>query len=211
MLDPRAHVRWCVIFFSLKVLLMNISAGLYFVTLQPLLVHHFEFGQADMARVTLFYCGLAIIPPLVMAGLANRISSRTMMVWGGFLKFGGMVLYAVPLGNLWVLLVGYVLLLKGAIFVLTATITLFTQLVGRRCTPGMVGLLACMYAIGMAVGAVVGGNTLLPLYNEWIFVVFSAGAALSALMVVVPPWYQRLDPNAPLLHLLSGESPPPAR
>ncbi len=70
------------------------------------------------------------------------------MVWGGFLKLGGMLLYGLPLNNMWTLLVGYVLLLKGAIFVLTATITLFTQLVGRRCTPGMVGLLACMYATG---------------------------------------------------------------
>lgn len=146
--DTKAHVRWCLVFFSLKVLLMNVSAGLYFVTMQPLLVHHFDFDQTAMAHVVLIYCGLAIFPPLIMSGLASRVSSRTIMIWGGFLKLAGMLLYSSPFDNLWVLVVGYVLLLKGAVFVLTATITLFTQLLGRRCTPGMIGILACMYALG---------------------------------------------------------------
>ena len=83
-----------------------------------------------------------------MSLLSKRISSRTIMVAGGFFKFAGMLVYACPSSRLWTLILGYILLLKGAIFVLTATITLFTQMLAHRCTPSMVAVLASMFALG---------------------------------------------------------------
>ncbi len=61
---------------------------------------------------------------------------------------------------------------------------------------------------GMAVGAVVGGDSLVHLFGEWVFLALSAGAAVSAFMALLPPWYQRLDPDAELVKLLNSETPP---
>ena len=145
---PSAHKRWCLVFFSLSIFLMNLSGGFYMVTMQPLLVHTYSFDQTLMSHIQLLYCGLAVIPPLVMYALSRRLSSRTIMIGGGLFKLIGMIVYSAPPAQLWTLVLGYVILLKGAIFVLTATITLFTQLLGPRCSPGMVAILACMYALG---------------------------------------------------------------
>jgi hypothetical protein len=56
------------------------------VCLQPVLVHYFGASQSFMANVALAYCGVAVIPPLIIALIANRLSSRSIVIIGLWLK-----------------------------------------------------------------------------------------------------------------------------
>ena len=67
----------------------------YMVCLQPLLVHVFHASQSLMARVALAYCGVAVIPSLVVGLLAGRLSSRSIILLGMGLK-ASRVLSCVP-------------------------------------------------------------------------------------------------------------------
>lgn len=154
--DSHSHVRFCLVFFSIVMFVMNLSVGFYMVSLHPLLVDRFHFGQTDMARVSMVYCALAIVPPLVMAAISKKVSSRTVLIAGMTLKLSGCLLFSLPavLGashhlQLWTLVVAYVFILKGAIFVVTAALTLFSQLVGKRNSATYMGIVTSCFAMGM--------------------------------------------------------------
>jgi uncharacterized membrane protein len=74
--------------FFFTLVLAFIVAGLqfYMVCLQPVLVHYFDASQSFMANVALAYCGVAVIPPLIIALIANRLSSRSIVIIGLWLK-----------------------------------------------------------------------------------------------------------------------------
>ena len=61
---------------------------------------------------------------------------------------------------------------------------------------------------GMAVGSIVGGHTLLPLYGSWTFTSFSGAAFTSFIMTLVPAFYRRLDVNCEEVRLLHRKEPP---
>ena len=61
---------------------------------------------------------------------------------------------------------------------------------------------------GMAVGSIVGGHALLPLYGHWTFPLFSIPALVSSLMAVVPRWYRRVDVNNLEARMLHADLPP---
>jgi hypothetical protein len=61
----------------------------------------------------------------------------------------------------------------------------------------------------MAIGSVVGGHALLPLYDRWLFLVCAAPALISCLMPLVPSWYRRLDSKGPLAVAMLASEPPP--
>jgi hypothetical protein len=63
----------------------------------------------------------------------------------------GVIVYTVPPSGLWQLIMGYVLMLKGAVFILTAMVTLFSQLLGHRINPTLIGILMGVYALGLFV------------------------------------------------------------
>ena len=58
------------------------------------------------------------------------------------------MVFAIPPGHVWQLVLGYILLLKGAVFILTAFLTLFSQLLGHRTSPAIIGALMGVYALG---------------------------------------------------------------
>lgn len=214
-ISTKRHVLWCLIFFSAWMFIMNLSVGFYMVCLHPLLVDKFNYDASDMARASFVICGLAVLPPLIMAAVSKKYSSRTILIAGMALKVFGCLLFAIPPyakapahQQQWYLIVSYVLILKGLIFVITAALTLFSQLMGKRNSSTFMGIITGFYALGTAIGNLVGGKTLLPLYGKWHFVLLAAGALFSFLILLYPPVYRLLDPDSERVRLLNLPEPP---
>jgi hypothetical protein len=147
-LTTKAHVRYTIVFFSVLVFLMNLSVGFYMATFQPILVNVYNYDQAQLAEIAFIYCGLAVVPPLIVSIVAKRYTPRSITFFGLLFKLLGMLVYAMPPGHVWQLVVGYVLVLKGALFFLTSLIALLSQVLAKRMTPVRVGIITSFFALG---------------------------------------------------------------
>jgi hypothetical protein len=147
-LTTQSHVHFTITLVASIMFVMNVSVGFYMATFQPILVNVFNYDQAQLSEVAMVYCALALIPPLIVSIIAKKYSSRSIALAGLVFKLLGMVVYSAPPGNLYQLCVGYVMVLKGALFFFTSMIALMSQVLNRRMTPIRVGIVTAVFAIG---------------------------------------------------------------
>lgn len=187
---------------------VNVSAGLYMTAFQPVLVNVFNTSDAKLGLIFELIAVLAILPPLLVALLSRWLMDRQIVIIGLMSKLIGMVLFLPLFGEVreWQVIVGFMLIIKASIFFSTASMSLFTKLLGSMSSSSLIGLLASGSNVGPAVAQILLADHIVKLFGSFSFGLFSIPAIVSLGFIVHPLWWKRLDPRREFNQLLLTEA-----
>lgn len=154
------------------------TAGVFMTAFQPVLVNVFEVTDAKLGLIFELIAILAVIPPLLVALLSKYLMDRQIMVIGLFSKLIGMMLFLPIMGQVreWQEIVGFILIIKASIFFSTASMSLFTKVLGRMSTSMLLGLLSSGSSIGPAVAQLLVSGHIVQLFGSYWLGVFAMPA-----------------------------------
>lgn len=184
------------------------SAGVFMTAFQPVLVNVFHTSDAKLGLIFELIAVLAIIPPLLVALLSRYLMDRDILVIGLFSKLIGMSLFLPIFGPVqeWQVIVGFMLIIKASIFFSTASMSLFTKLLGAMSTSSLLGLLSSASSVGPAVAQIVLSRTIIELFGSYSFGWFGIPAVVSLGLVVWPRYWKQLDPESEFAQLVTREA-----
>ena len=173
------------------------SAGVFMTAFQPVLVNVFGVTDAKLGIIFEMIAVLAVIPPLLVALLSKYLMDRHIMVIGLCSKLIGMMLFLPIMGQVreWQVIVGFILIIKASIFFSTASMSVFTKVLGQMSTSTLLGLLSSGSSVGPAVAQVVVSGHIVQLFGSYWFSVFAIPAVISLGFVLWPTYWKRLDPQ----------------
>lgn len=187
---------------------VNLSAGLFMTAFQPVLVNVFNTSDAKLGLIFEAIAFFAIIPPLLVAVLSKVLMDRQILLIGLASKLVGMALFLPLFGPVreWQVITGFMLIVKASIFFSTATMSLFTKVLGTMSSSALLGILASASNIGPAVAQIALADRIVGLFGTYHFALFAMPAILSFLIIVYPKHWERLDPGREFTRLLMMET-----
>lgn len=186
---------------------VNLSAGFFMTAFQPVLINVFHTSDAKLGLIFELVAIFAIVPPLLVALLSKYLKDRQILVIGLISKILGMALFLPLFGPVreWQVIAGFLLIIKASIFFSTASMSLFTKLLGSMSTSSLIGLLASGSNIGPAVAQIALADHIVKLFGSFRFGLFAIPAIISLVMIVHPKYWRRLNPEREFNQLLQTE------
>lgn len=162
---------------------------------QPILIDIFGISEVELGQAYLTVALAAVIPPVLVALMSGRLSDRTIILIGMCLKIVGVAFFMPILGSSkWRVLIGTVLLMKASMFLVPASFSLFTKVMGRLNSGDTSLAMAWSVAsIGPAAVQIFMGKELVDWYGSWKYIVFAIPCLISAIMVLSPVGWSWLD------------------
>lgn len=187
---------------------VNMSSGVYMTAFQPLLVNVFNTSDAKLGLIFELIALFAIIPPLLVAALSRRLMDRQILVIGLSIKLVGMLLFLPLFGAVreWQVIAGFLLIIKASIFFSTASMSLFTKLLGPMSTSSLLGVLASASSIGPAVTQILLSSRIVNWFGGWSFALFGIPALTSFAAILWPTQWRKLDPSREFARLVTREA-----
>lgn len=184
------------------------SAGIYMTAFQPVLVNVFHTSDAKLGLIFMVIAIFAVIPPLLVAVLSRRLMDRQILVVGLVAKLVGMALFLPLWGPVMEVqvIIGFLLIIKASIFFSTASMSLFTKILGPMSTSYLLGLLASSASIGPAIAQILLSNRIINWFDSFIFGLFALPAVASLLAILWPPYWRRLNPSCEYVRLVTEEA-----
>lgn len=194
---------FCTIMFC-----VNMSSGIYMTAFQPILVNEFGVSDAKLGLIFEIIAMFAILPPLLVAFMSRYLMDRQIMVLGLSAKLVGMALFLPLFGPVreWQVVIGFMLIIKASIFFSTASMSLFTKVLGTLSSSALIGLLASGSSVGPALAQVLVSDHIVQFFGGFRFVLFSAPAVVGLIAILVPRYWKRLDPNSEFATLIGEET-----
>jgi len=183
---------FCILMFS-----VNLSMGIFMVAFQPLMIARFHVSGKVMGWIFEIISVTALIPPLLVAYLSQRLKDRQIMVIGLTAKLCAILMYLPIFGPVqpWQIVVGYILMIKASIFFFTSVMSLFTKLLGDMSSGTLVGVLSSLSALGPALAQLFFARYILSYAGTFWFGVFGLPVLFAMAMIMYPWFWQRLDPE----------------
>lgn len=194
------------VFFAIFLFGVRLSTMVLSNAFQPILIDIFGVSEVELGQAYLVVALVAVIPPVLVAMLSGRFSDRTIIVIGLSLKILGMAFFMPILGSSkWRVLVGNVLLLKASMFLVPASFSLFTKVMGSLNT-GVTSLawVWSIASIGPAVVQLVLGKQLVDWYGSWKYIVFAVPCLTSAATVFSPVGWAWMDHRSEVARAVVG-------
>lgn len=206
--DLRKYRSTVFIFFCAINVGVNLSAGCYMLAFQPVLVNEFHMPDSMLGIIYEVIAVFAVIPPLAVAILSRKLMDRHILVIGLIIKVIGMALFLPIFGPVkeWQIIVGYLLIIKASIFFSTASMSLFTKVLGPMSTSSLLGLLASSAAIGPAVVQILLSDLIINWFGSFKFGLFALPGIASLLAILYPMQWRRLDSNCEYTTLVTREA-----
>lgn len=186
---------------------VNISSGIYMTSFQPVLVNAFHVSDSKLGVIFEVVALFAILPPLLVAMLSRYLKDRQIIVIGLTSKIIGMILFLPLFGSVreWQVVTGFVLIIKASIFFSTASMSLFTKLLGPMNSSSFIGLLASASSLGPAIAQILLSDKIVTLFGSYAFGLFAIPALIAFAMIVLPVYWKRLDPDREETRLIMEE------
>lgn len=203
----QAYRKQVFVYFCGIMLFVNMSAGIYMTAFQPLLVNSFHVSDAKLGVIFETVAVFAILPPLLVALLSRYLLDRQIMLIGLTSKLVGMALFLPLFGPVreWQVIAGFVLIIKASIFFSTASMSLFTKLLGSMGSASLIGFLASGSSVGPAVAQIILSDHIVRLFGSFWFGLFAVPAVIGVAMVLWPNTWECLDPGLEFHRLLTRE------
>jgi MFS family permease len=205
--NPDRYRRRIFIYFSVIMACVNISMGLYSVSWQPIMVNVFEADGQKLGIIFEIISVFAVIPPLLVAYLSRHLQDRHILLIGIIAKMVGIMCFLPIFGRVreWQVVAGFIIIIKASIFFFTASMSLFTKLLGGMTSGILLGVLSSASALGPAVAQIFFTDIMLARFGSFSFGVFGL-PVLVALGLVLWPWFwTRLDASREFIRKLLEE------
>lgn len=195
-------------YFCFIMLGVNISAGIYMTAFQPVLINVFNTSDAKLGVIFEMIAVFAVLPPLLVALLSRHLMDRHILLIGLTSKIFGMLLFLPLFGPVreWQVIVGFLLIVKASIFFSTASMSLFTKLLGSMTTSSLIGLLASGSSVGPALAQILLSKHIVELFGGYWFGLFAVPAVISMGAIALPKFWKRLDPSLEFTRLVTHEA-----
>ncbi|KAI0566451.1 Major Facilitator [Gracilaria domingensis] len=195
-------------YFCTVMLCVNMSSGIYMTAFQPVLVNVFRVTDAKLGFVFELIAVFAIVPPLLVAFLSRHLMDRQIMVIGLGSKLIGMLLFMPLFGPVreWQVIIGFMLIIKASIFFSTASMSLFTKVLGTLSNSALIGLLASGSSVGPAVAQLLISDHIVQFFGSLKFALFSFPAIIGMLMILWPQFWKRLNPNCDFVRQIAEQT-----
>lgn len=207
LVNLKSYKRKRFIFYALISLGVRLSTMIYVVAFQPIMVDVFRVSELRLGQVYMLVALLALVPPVLVTVLSHVLTDRTIVFIALSLKTVGIVL-SLPLGGAvteWRYVAGFILVAKGSMFFVPASLSLFTKVLGRMCSGALIGWLWSFASIGPAVVQVIMSNEIVEWFGGWAFGVFAIPALAVFVVVLSPYGREMLDPDSELTRLVVRE------
>lgn len=187
---------------------VNLSAGLYMTAFQPILVNSFRMSDAQLGYIFELIAVFALLPPLLVAVLSRHLMDRQILCIGLSIKLVGMVLFLPLFGAVreWQVILGFLLIIKASIFFSTASMSLFTKVLGPMSTSALLGLLASASSIGPAITQILLSSHIVRWFGSFLFAIFAVPAMCSLAAILWPSHWRRLDHTCEFISLVTHEA-----
>lgn len=175
---------------------------------QPILVNVFHVSDANLGLIFLIIAVFAVIPPLLVAVLSRILMDRQILMVGLLAKLIGMSLFLPlwgPTTEIQVI-IGFLLVIKASIFFSTASMSLFTKILGPMTTSYLLGLLASSASVGPALAQILLSNRIIIWFGSYRFGLFAIPAIASLLAIIWPSSWRKLDPECEYVQLVTEEA-----
>jgi len=184
---PKKIVWLWLAYFTVIGFFIQLVFGIYLLTMQPILVNEFSFNQGYMSLWILTIALFGMIPPIVMAILVKKFGFRDrVFILISILTLGGaIIVYGIPPGEQTQVLIGSVLFFMGMILYGPSSNALFSKMLGERASALKLSLMGSAFALGPAIGSLIGGQVVLPLFGDYEFLAFTAPLAVSLVGVII--------------------------
>lgn len=205
--DTRAYKRRTLFAFSCIILFARTTMALFDLSFQPILVNHFGVTGQGMGYIFGTISLFGLIPPLVVTAVSTILEDRQIMLSGFLLKLVGVLLFLPLFGPVqkWQVVAGYVLLVKASIFVYTASMSLFTRLLGEMSNGTLLGILSSIQALGYCVVQFTFGMRTLQLFGTFRIAIAGIPIFFGVLTMLSPIFWKQLDPEREFVHVLLRE------
>lgn len=187
---------------------VNLSAGLFMTSFQPILVNVFHTSDSKLGVIFMVVAVFAVLPPLLVALLSRYLMDRQILLIGLTSKLIGMMLYLPIFGAVreWQVIAGFILIIKASIFFSTASMSLFTKVLGPMSTSSLLGVLASASNIGPAVAQIALADHIVSWFGSFGYAAFAIPAILSFAFILYPKYWKRLNPGREFTRLLMIEA-----
>lgn len=195
-------------FFCAIMVGVNLSAGLFMTAFQPVLVNKFLMSDAQLGYIFELIAVFALLPPLLVAVLSRYLKDRQILFIGLSIKLVGMALFLPLFGAVceWQVILGFLLIIKASIFFSTASMSLFTKLLGPMSTSSLLGLLASASSIGPAIAQILLSGHIVRWFGSFLFAIFALPAMCSLGAILWPSHWRRLDHSCEFTSLVTHEA-----
>lgn len=175
---------------------------------QPVLVNVFHVSDANLGLIFMVIALFAVVPPLLVAVLSRQLMDRQILIIGLSAKLIGMALF-LPLWGFTSevqVIIGFLLIIKASIFFSTASMSLFTKILGPMSTSYLLGLLASCASVGPALAQILLSDKIVKWFGFYRFGLFALPAIASLLAIIWPPNWRKLDPSCEYVQLITEEA-----
>lgn len=206
--DLQKYRNYVFAYFCFIMLGVNLSAGIYMTAFQPVLVNEFDTSDAKLGAIYEAIAIFAVIPPLVVALLSRYLMDRHILVIGLMIKLIGMVLFLPLFGPVreTQVIIGFLLIIKASIFFSTASMSLFTKILGPMSTSFLLGVLASASSVGPAFAQILLSSRIVTWFGSILFGLFALPSVASLLMIIWPRNWRRLNPSCEYISLVTHEA-----
>lgn len=194
-IDLASYRKKTLVYFCVYMFLISFSAGIYLTAFQPILVDIFHSSDASLGIIFEIIALFAIIPPLLVAVLSKYLTDRQIMAIGITGKLIGMCFYLPLFGppKEWQVILGFLLIIKASMFFITASVSLFSKLLGGMTTSSSIGILMSAQTAGQAAAQVLLGSVIVKWFGGWNVVWFALPAVAGAIFIA--SGWKGMDPN----------------
>jgi len=162
------------------------SCGFLSVCNLPVLTGHFGLPAEGVANAKLIQDVLPMPAPLLVAALSTRYQDRTLMCSGFGLAAAGMMIFAwPPAASPFQPIIGLTLVYWAQAFFFTALFSVFSKVMGPRCSGARLAALASAAGLGSTCGTL--GGPLVGAYGQWTFFIGLA-PTFFAILLLANPW-----------------------
>lgn len=197
-IDLKKYRNIRIAYFTIVIMLTRLSLYLYLSIFQPIMIGYFKFNDRDMGFTYIVIGILSLIPPIIIACLTKILSDRYILLCGLVIKILGAVIFLPLFGPVqkWQPVAGYILVVKATVFCSTATISLFTKILGPLCSAKTIGNMWGMSSLAPALIQIVFSSEIVTMFSTWNFAVFALPALLALSIVVIPSGWNILDESS---------------
>jgi MFS family permease len=195
--DPDRYRQRIFIYFSVVMACVNVSMGLYSVAWQPIMVNVYGADGQKLGVIFEIISICAVVPPLLVAYLSRHMQDRHILLIGICSKLIGIAFFLPIFGRVreWQVVCGFIVIIKASIFFFTATMSLFTKLLGGMTSGILLGILSSVSAVGPALAQLFFTDYMLARFGSLGFGLFGLPVVFALCLVLWPWFWTRLDPT----------------
>ena len=166
---------------------------------QPIVVNKFNSNDTDLGNIYAVIGLFSLIPPLITSILTRFLKDRGIILFGLSLKLFGMFCFLGSNVPKWRVILGMIVIFKGALFFIGTCLSLYSKLVGPMLQSDQLGYLMSIFMGGAAIALLISSHVVMHFFGHTIFAIFALPALIATGVALSPFVWKHADMESPYI------------